>query len=142
MNFYCIEPDAPGRVEEGRNIYENHSKLDSVIFIFDYWPDDIVESTPVFLASERLSKRISDAGTTGFLLKMCKCIKGDQFHISCPERGDIPPYRWLDVTGKAGVDDFGLENLNLVVSQRALDILKNFDISLADITPFVSNRAE
>jgi hypothetical protein len=44
---------------------------------------------------------------------------------------------WLQVTGRAGRDDFGLAaDLRLVISERALDVLKGLQLDDALIEPF------
>jgi hypothetical protein len=49
----------------------------------------------------------------------------------------LPKFVWLQVTGKAGQDDFGLSSDHcLVVSQRILDLLKGAGMSHCDIHEF------
>jgi hypothetical protein len=48
----------------------------------------------------------------------------------------LPKFVWLQVTG-AGHDDFGLAaDLRLVISERALDVLKGLQLNHALIEPF------
>lgn len=138
MKYFLIEADVPGWVRNSRQDLDNLSELSVIHYTFDCWPDDdIAESNPVYIISEKLSKAIVSAGMTGFILKGCESSKGEQFEIASPGRGDLPPYLWLDVTGTAGVDDFGIsENLTLVVSQRVMSILDNFCMKMANISPF------
>jgi hypothetical protein len=47
---------------------------------------------------------------------------------------------WLKVLGEAGKDDFGISRDNqLIVSERALEILKPFGLSHCDMTDWTSN---
>lgn len=49
----------------------------------------------------------------------------------------LPELNWLKITGKAGIDDFGLTPLDapvdLVVSGRALDLLQTFQLQECEI---------
>lgn len=138
MKYFLIEADVPGRLRNSRQVLDNRSNLLSIHYIFDCWPeDDISEADPVIIVSEKLSKSIVSREMTGFILKSCESSKGDQFDIASPGCGELPRYLWLDVTGTAGVDDFGIsKNLTLVVSQRVMDILDDFCMKRANISPF------
>ena len=49
----------------------------------------------------------------------------------------LPKFMWLQITGQAGRDDFGLAaDLRMVISERALDVLKRLQLTDALIEPF------
>ena len=49
----------------------------------------------------------------------------------------VQPFAWLQLTGEPGVDDFADDRGNLVVSERALAVLREHaQLSLCDIEPW------
>lgn len=59
-----------------------------------------------------------------------------EFEDIFPEM-QLPKFVWLQVFGEPGKDDFGIKaNINLVVSERALDVLKGLQLIHASITPY------
>jgi hypothetical protein len=49
----------------------------------------------------------------------------------------LPPFVWLNLDGRAGHDDFGInQGLNLVISERAFDVLDELGLPSASIRPF------
>jgi hypothetical protein len=137
MDFYIIEPDVPGFLKETRRFVRENPSPSEIDYVFECWPDDdILRAHSVILVSERLSKALLEANLSGFRLKSCIGSKGDQFEIASPGRGELPKYLWLDVVGRPKVDDFGIsDQLMLVISQRALEVLQTFSIERSEIFP-------
>ena len=49
----------------------------------------------------------------------------------------VPVIEWLQVSGVAGLDDFGLDShASLVVSDAALSVLRRFQLNDCEIIPF------
>jgi hypothetical protein len=92
--------------------------------VFDGWlGDSLVESFPCYVVTEALADRLA-ATFSGFALDDVETSASEQFRELHP-RGVLPKFRWLRVTGIAGVDDFGMaSDHRLVVSQRALDLVR------------------
>ncbi len=62
----------------------------------------------------------------------------EQFEELYPAR-QLPKFAWLRVEGKPGQEDFGIApDARLVVSQRALDVLRQLGVSRALVTEFES----
>lgn len=137
MRFYTVNPDVPGFLEESHDEILSKPELPTVHYPFECWPDDdIVQSFPALLVSERLGAALTSTGLTGFELGECISRKGEQFHIPSPGRGELPRYFWLKVNGEAQADDFGISgDLMPVVSERAMQVLRHFHIPAADIAP-------
>lgn len=130
MQYYIIDPDVPGRLDD-ETIKAFHSGQPAHIrYIFECWPaSDIVQSDPVFAVSETLATELLEANLTGFTLKPCESRKGEQFDIASPGSDRLPVYVWLDVHGSAGIDDFGIsEDLMLTISEKALKVLHKFNL--------------
>ena len=136
MNFFQFEPDVPGYFMNSRYVLDHLRDIPTIHYIFECWPyDDIISWICVHLVKERLSLALKSSRMTGFEIRDCAVSKGDQFDIASPRCGDLPDFWWLYINGVPGVDDFGItKELMLVVSERALELLKGFVIENADIT--------
>jgi hypothetical protein len=95
--------------------------------------DYLLESTPCFIVAEPLANELQRAGLTGFRLDEAEVTKSEQFQELSPAR-ELPRFLWLKVEGEPGKADFGLDPaLRLVVSERALEVLKRGGVSHATI---------
>ena len=137
MNFYIIDPDVPGFLVEPWKAIKEDPHLSLIHYVFECCPKaDLIQAYPVFLASARLAAAFAEAGLSGYYLKKCVGVKGEQFHIASPGCGGLPTYHWLAANGRAGVDDFTItNNLKLIVSENALNVMQGFNLERADISP-------
>ena len=137
MNYFQLEPDVPGRLLNPRHVLDHFSEISTIHYVLECWPeDDIITSIRAYLVKEGLALALKSSGMTGFEIKDCVVSKGDQFDIASPGYGDLPEFWWLYINGVPGVDDFGItKDLMLVVSERALNLLKGFVIENTEITP-------
>lgn len=140
MNFYVVEPEVAGGF--GKNTVIDRSSGKMVVqrlhYQFDGWlGDELLESAPCYIASERMAHEIERARLTGARFDEVEITMSDQFRELYPDR-QLPKFVWLKVEGNAGHDDFGIApGLRLVVSERALGLLKMVGISnAASVTPF------
>jgi hypothetical protein len=104
---------------------------------FEGWlGDSLIESTPCYIVSEGMAQKLREAGLSGFALDDVEVTKSETFGEMCGGR-ELPKFRWLKVGGVPGQDDFGVTpNLVLVVSRRALEVLKAEGIAHALVGPF------
>ena len=141
MRYYTIEPDVPGGLGE-------HSVLDTTVrpgivhylhYEFEGWfGDDLLTSNPIFLVTERLAKALRKAHPTGMTLADVEISKSDIFMELHPDL-PLPNFLWLQVHGTPGKDDFGFSResgYSLVVSERILQILKQFNIEHCEISDY------
>ena len=139
MQYYQLEPEVAGGIGEHSVIDRSSGKMvvRKLHYEFDGWGgDELLESTPCFIVSERLAREIERAELTGISFDDVEVTMSDQFKELYPNR-QVPKFIWLKVEGVAGRDDFGIApGLLLVVSKRANDLLKTFGISNALVTPF------
>jgi hypothetical protein len=139
MQYYQLEPEVAGGIGEHSVIDRSSGKMVvcKLHYEFDGWGgDELLESTPCFIVSERLAHEIERAQLTGVSFDEVEVTTSDQFRMLYPNR-QIPKFTWLKVEGEAGRDDFGIPpGLLLVVSKRAYDLLKTFGVSNALVTPF------
>jgi len=135
MRFYRLSPEVAGGW--GRNTVADTAKHPPVVhhlhYQFDGWQgDDLLESFPCFIVTQRLAECLRGTSLNGFELRPVETTKSDLF---CDLYGDreLPSFKWLHVTGSAGIDDLGLEEGTLVVSQQALDFLAKFSLVKCDV---------
>jgi hypothetical protein len=91
-------------------------------YVLDYpGTDDLIQSFPVFLASEQLVKALTVAEIRGITWRESTITPGD-FYDEYPASEPIN-YKWL-VPGQSG-DDCWTEGGELVVSDRMMAVLRN-----------------
>src|SRR5690349_15029857 len=97
--------------------------------------DDIVESFPCFLVTRRLAEAIEREALTGAEFAQVKVTKDPQFVRFYPQVADsLPDWLWLKPAGEPHVSDFWLlPNANLVVSGRALGVMRRFALQHCDV---------
>jgi hypothetical protein len=138
-NFFAIEPEVAGGF--GANTVIDRSSGKMVVRKLNYelqgWLGDaLLESTPCFVVTEALAADIRQAAMTGVEFDQVEITTSPEFRALYPRR-KLPGFLWLKVPGRAGVDDFGLDDgLQLIVSDRALAALKAAGLShAASVTP-------
>jgi hypothetical protein len=139
-SYHIVEPEVAGGW--GKNTEFTRTPGQPVMvhkldYQFDGWlGDDLLESTPCHVATERLATEIKQAQLTGVSFAPVEISKSEQFNDSNHGR-ELPPFVWLKIKGYPGRDDFGMTpSLQLVVSEKALTILRDVGISHALVKPF------
>lgn len=134
---YKIYPDVAGNWGEKTiaDISQHPPQISYLDYEFaDWFGDDILASFPVFIVSENLAKSLQNSDLTGFEIADCEVSKAGIFEDLHPEGLDLPKFYWLKV-GENPENDFWLfEHKRLCVSENALNLLKNFNLSHAEIT--------
>ena len=140
MKYYVVEPEVAGGLGERTRIDRSTGKMvvTTLHYQFDGWlGDELLESTPCYIVSERMAHAIEQAQLTGVRFDEVEVTTSDQFREFYPNR-QLPKFVWLKVEGKPGHNDFGIaQDLRLVTSERAIEVLKQIGISnMASIKPF------
>src|SRR5690606_23050654 len=92
--------------------------------IADWLGDDLLESFPCFVVTERLATELEKAGLDGFTLDDVQVTLSPEAE-ELLEDVEIPTFKWLRVDGTAGEHDLGVTaTAQLVVSDRALEVLR------------------
>jgi hypothetical protein len=137
--FTILEPEVPGGLgEKTRMDTSVHPPVvQSLHFEFEGWlGDELVESFPCFLVTARVAGVLEGKGLSGFLLADVEVTRSEQFQELYPGRV-LPRFRWLQIVGVAGSDDFGLSSDHrLVVSKVALQALESCALCQADREPY------
>ncbi len=96
--------------------------------------DDLLESFPVFVVTDRLARALRGSDLSGWRLGPVQVTKSDEFEELHPDR-ELPGFFWLQVDGD-GAADFALSaDHRLEVSERALELLRRFQIDNALVDP-------
>ncbi len=139
MKYYLIEAEVAGGFGHDSIIDRTSGRMvvKKLHYQCDGWlGDELLETVADFIVTERLARELEREQLTGIKFDEVKVTTSEEFADVC---GDLPLPRfvWLKAEGQAGRDDFGLsEDLVLVVSERAYEVLKRFEVSHANVYPF------
>ena len=140
MEYYALRPEVAGD-------FGDHAVLDTRVhppvvqhlhFEFaDWFGDDLVCTFPVYLVSQRLAEKLASSGLRAFVLQEAEITLSPEAE-EILEGQELPTFLWWQVTGQAGVDDFGLtDKAVLVVSERGLDVLRDGGrLEICEIMPY------
>jgi hypothetical protein len=125
--FFLLDPEVAGGL--GPHTIMDRSAHPPVVtnlhYVFEGWlGDELVQSFPCFLVTERLSDVFAANSLTGFDIAEAEVSTSEQFK-DCRAEGQLPPFRWLKIVGAAGRDDFGIgPDFRLTVSEKALSVIR------------------
>jgi len=123
MRYYLLEPEVAGGL--GRNTVLDRTSHPPVVtrlhYEFDGWlGDELLESFPCFIVTQRLRVKIEELGFTGVRFSPVEVTLSTQFKTLYPDR-EVPQFAWLKVDGEPCKDDLGLAtDHRLIVSERTL----------------------
>lgn len=140
MRYYLISPEVPGGF--GENTCFDKSVIPWRIIHFhlsiDGWlGGDILTTTPVYYVTESLMKGLEKSNLTGIeKIEEIEITKSGTYIDMHPSK-EYPKMFRLIFNGIPGKDDFCWANPDkLLVSERALTYLKNFNLSISKIDEF------
>jgi hypothetical protein len=153
MKYFYLEPEVAGNPGE-HTVFDRdfHPPIISKLhFELDTWSGDVLlESFPCWIITLQAAEKILSAGLTGMSLGPVEITTSELFRSLYKNRA-LPRFVWLKITGDPGTDDFGVTRpakitevktpiapltYSLVVSERALRLLKMLGIEHADISEF------
>lgn len=139
MNYFLLSPEVAGGL--GKNTVMNRTvhppAISRLHYELDGWlGDELLESFPCFVVTRRLADAIENAGLSGVSFGDLEVTTSEQFKELYPDR-DLPQFVWMKVMGKAGKQDFGLDDQNrLIASEKALDVLKTMRVDNCDTSEY------
>jgi hypothetical protein len=143
MKYYALGAEAAG--DFGKNtvrgdVSDRPPKISYFHFELERYPhDDLLEALATYAITEQLAEALSANKLTGFEFGDVEISFDEQFHVwaEMHKGEELPKYMWLKVTGRPGIDDFGMVQgpckYPLVVSDKAMRVLKQFKLSFCDI---------
>lgn len=136
MQYYSIEPEVAGGFGENTVISRPNGKMlvEKLHYEFQGWlGDPLLESVPCYIVTSDLASRIMGNKLTGCVIDSVEVSESDEFRLIQPNT-QLPEFVWLKINGIVRSDDFALsEKLELVVSERALDLLQKSGMTHAEI---------
>jgi hypothetical protein len=153
MKYFFLEPEVAGGVGERivMDLKFHPPVVTRLVYEVDGWLGDaLLEGFPCWIATEAAAEGIRSAQLTGVAFGEVEVTRSDQFNAMYPDRA-MPRFVWLKIHGTPGNDDFGIPqesfvaapgclptdwDFRLVVSERALNILKPYGIEHAEIQEF------
>ena len=139
--YKYLEPEVAGGIGID-TILDNSIHPPLVKFLhyhFSGWMgDDILETFPCFIISERLKNAIENNKLTGIFFDFVKITKSEDFEkISIKD--ELPIFYWAKINGSFGIDDFVIaQDYRLLVSDRAYRIINSFNIENAIFEDYLS----
>lgn len=142
--YKYIEPEVSGGLGVETDINNNvHPPIIKKLhYVFDGWlGDDILETFPCFIVSERLMKSIIKNQLKGILFDNVKITKSEEF-LDYHTNTRLPDFYWMKVYGKLDVDDFVIaEDYRLLVSEKASEVIGYFNIKNAILEDYISEKS-
>jgi len=137
--YWSLEPEVAGDLGDGSvlDTSVHPPSVSKLQYRLSGWlGDDLLESFPCYIVTERVAQQLLVRGLTGFGLDAVDVVTSDEFNELYPGRR-LPVFKWLRVDGQAGVDDFGLSDEHtLVVSHAALTLLRRHALAHCDIKDY------
>lgn len=137
MKFYILDPEVAG--ELGKSTVMDNSvhppKVSRLHYELDAWlGDDLIQSFPCYLVSEKLKRKISASSLSGAAFAPVEFGLSSSFKERHPSKS-VPDFAWFKITGFVGKDDFGIEaDGRLVVSERALALIQELNLNHCEIS--------
>jgi hypothetical protein len=139
MKYFFVEPEVAGGLGP-RTVMDTSQHPPRVVklhYEFSGWlGDPILESFPTFIVTEAAEGKLTSAALTGMSFADADISISPTFRERQPDV-TLPPFRWMKISGRAGVDDFGIASDNrLVASERALSTLRSCGLDHAVVEAF------
>jgi hypothetical protein len=152
MKLFELEPEVAGGFGKNTiitNIEKVRQKIEKPIInhlhyeFYGWLGDDLLETTPCFIVTTSLLESIRNSDLDGYKFEDIEISKSDEFNQLYPKR-ILPKFKRILPQGTVVVsenkieqwsgDDFCLsQHSTLVVSERALNILRSKNIDHCDI---------
>lgn len=143
MNYYLLYPEVAGELGEGSKIAYENGKIKEVIFLeynFMGWlGDELLTTDPCFIVTEGLQHDIILNGLTGVKFNNIAMTFSYEFHELYGDRR-VPKFVQIicnnsyESSVQNLIYDFYLNKYkNIIVSEKALSVLKQHKIDMCDI---------
>lgn len=140
MKYYVLEPEVAGSFG-GNTIFVDRKARPPLVERFHYefnvWlGDPILEAVCCYIVTEPLRDQILLLEAAGMSFGPVEVSTTYPFDEVSRKR-ELPAFVWLQVNGRAGLDDFGYSSAHtLVVSDRILNILRDAGMKHCEVADF------
>jgi len=138
MNYYTLEPEVAGGCINRFIDQDNLTPVAGVMrYMFSVWlGDELLAGYPVFICTDKVAVLVIQEHLTGAEIADVEITIDEEYSDYHPD-ADLPHFHWLKIVGVPGKDDFGNSpTVELVVSEKALKVLRRTKIDNATITPY------
>ena len=139
MTYFILEPEVAGMFGPATtgDLRGTPPRVDKFNYEFDTWlGDPILEAVSTFIVTDILKDRLIEARASGAAFGDVEVTKSGIFLDMNGDR-PLPAFCWLQITGRAGKDDFGLSSSRrLVVSERMMNLLKAFGLNHCEVSEY------
>ncbi|MBP9134789.1 MAG: hypothetical protein KBF75_12220 [Saprospiraceae bacterium] len=135
MRFFKIMPEVPASFGQ-ETVFERVSgaplKVTKVQLIFDGWlENDLMETSPIYYITVRLKCFLHTKNLSGIeSFEIIEALKSETFLELYPEK-KLPTIYQIKINGNPFVDDFGINNGYLIISEKVKNYLAEFNVSCA-----------
>ena len=139
MTYFVLEPEVAGGFGPATigNLRARPPLLEKFNYEFDTWlGDPLLEALGTFIVTDHLKERLIEAHASGVGFGDVEATKSGIYLDLYGDR-PLPAFSWLQITGRAGKDDFGLSSSGyLIVSERMMNLLKAFGLNHCEISEY------
>jgi hypothetical protein len=140
VGYWNLEPEVAGGLGEG-TIMDRHAHppiVSRLHYALQSWlGDELLTAFPCHIVTQRVREALAHLGATGCAFDEVHITTEYPFDELYPGRR-LPPFTWLKISGRAGLDDFGLSaDHRLVISSRVLRCLREFQLAHCEIEEVV-----
>jgi len=150
LKFFLLAPTVDGHFGDKSVFIDRGArppKIEKLHFVLDAFSgDDLIESIGTYVITKRLANLLQTVvpKITGISFDDVEISKSDEYCWSQVEGFSYAPehppeFVWLKINGEAGIDDFANPGRgDLVVSERALHVLRSLNLERCEIKEFNS----
>ena len=138
VSDYLVEPEVAGGFGDSAHIdtSTNPITVSRLHYAIDGWRGShLLETFPVWVASDELVATVSAAGLTGFEVAEAQVDLSEQGRDTLRDR-PLPHFVWFKPTGTRGREDFAFSSDGLVISERCLRVIRPLlgdDVLIAEL---------
>ena len=138
--YFLLSPEVAGQLGKDTVIDTTVTPplVEKLHYEFDGWlGDDILESFPCFICTEKLAIRLKKNNIKGYLLDGVTVSKSETFIEIYPDK-ELPSFYWLKIVGAKDDDLILSTNGSLLVSEKALSVFRQTNINYCDFEEYHS----
>lgn len=146
--MYLLEPEVPGGIGNNSKLLYENGRIKQAIHLhyeFEGWlGDDLITTSPFFLVTEGIANAIKESDLQGYSFKDIEISTSYSFKELHPNRV-LPRFQLLIPVGVIEVEgkyitswtghDFCMKSrIDLVISEKAFELFRKYNINNCDIT--------
>jgi hypothetical protein len=134
MKWFLLRPPIAGDIYKSSADWRAHPPVFEKLHYEINLPldDAIIAHFPVWVVTAPAKAAIEAAGLSGVSFDTVEISESANYEALWPDQKP-PECAWLKVHGTAGHDDFGTHDFELVISARALKLLRQLGVPNAEV---------